>query len=156
MAFLRFAVFFHPGHGSLEFFVVVYAEIHASEYFHQRNVFSAHAEVVLQEICIHYGTCYSHAGVAHGQITFAAHCCNGLCCTRKAEYLFCHVGGNGVVGEVLDVVSVDAEGGKPFLGVCCENCGEIYSPGALSAVETPYGLWPVGVHVHCFGSIAPA
>ena len=73
MPLLWFAVFVDPGHGLLEFLLVIDAKIHTTEYLHQRHVLSTHAEILLQEVGIHNRTRDTHTGIAQTQIALTAH-----------------------------------------------------------------------------------
>ena len=53
-------------------------------------------------------------------------------------------------------MTVDAEGGKPLLGVGGEDGGKVHRARALRPVEAPDGLDGVRVHVHRLASVAPA
>ena len=53
-------------------------------------------------------------------------------------------------------MSVDAKSRKTFLRMSCQYCCQIYGSRTFCSVESPYGFGPMRVHVHCFGTIAPA
>ena len=155
MPLVGLAVFLHPGHGLGEFFLVVDAEVDTAQNFHQRHIFRAHAKIVLQEVGVDDGARDAHAGVAEREIGLAAHGGHGLGGLCKAENLFGYVGGDGVVVEVLHVMTVDAEGGKPLLCMGGQHCGKVDGSWTLRPVESPHGLGIIGVHVHGFRTIAP-
>ena len=156
VAFLRFAVFVDPLHRFLELLGIEDVEVHATQNLHQRHILRAHAEVVLQEVGVHDGAGNAHAGVAQRQIRLAAHRSNSLGGAGKAQYLLCYVGRNGVIVEVLHVVTVDAKGGQSLLGMCGEHGSQIDSTRALRTVKSPHSLRVVRVHVHRLRAVAPA
>ena len=53
-------------------------------------------------------------------------------------------------------MTIDAECGQSFLGVGRKDGGKIDRARTFGAVETPHSLGPVGIHVHCFRTVAPA
>ena len=53
-------------------------------------------------------------------------------------------------------MAVDTESGQTLLRVGCEHGSQINGSGTLCAVEAPYGLGPVGIHIHGLAAIAPA
>ena len=66
----------------------------------------------------------------------------------ETEKFFLNIFWNRGIIHILNLVTVDAEGGKSLLSVRCENCRKIYRAGTLCAVEAPYRLDRVGVHIH--------
>ena len=156
VAFLRLAVFVDPLHRFLELLGVEDVEVHATQNLHQRHILRAHAEIVLQEVGVHDASGNSHAGIAQRQIRLAAHRRNSLGGAGEAQYLLCYVGRNGVIVEVLHVVTVDAKGGQSLLGMCSEHCSQIDGTRALRSVESPHSLRVVRVHIHRLRAVAPA
>ena len=153
---VRLAVFLHPGHCPVELLVVVDAEIHAAQDFHQGDVLRAHTKVVLKEVGVNDGAGDAHTGIAHTQVALASHSGDGLRCTRPAEYLLRHVGRDAVVREVLNIVAIDAVGRETLLGVSGEYGGKVHRTRALRSVEAPYGLRPMRMHIHSLRTVAPA
>ncbi len=156
LAFVHLAVLFGPCHGAGEFLFIVYAFGHTAHDLGHVHRLIAHAQIFLEEVGIDHGSGYAHGHAAERQIGLAPHLSHGESRTGETEQLLCHIGRNSVVGEVLYVVSVDAESRQAFLGMCGKNGGKIDGSGPLSAVESPHGLGPIGVHVHSFTAIAPA
>ena len=156
VAFLRLAVFLDPLHRHLELLGVEDVEVHAAQNLHQRHILRAHAEVVLQEVGVHDASGDAHAGIAQRQIRLAAHRSNSLGGAGKAQYLLCHIGRDGVIVEVLHVMTVDAKGGQSLLGMCGEHSSQIDGTRALRSVESPHSLRVVRVHVHRLRAVAPA
>ena len=148
VAFLRLAVFLHPLHRFLELLGIEDVEVHAAQNLHQRHILRAHAEIVLQEVGVHDGAGDAHAGVTQRQIRLAAHRSNSLGGAGKAQYLLCYVGRNGVIVEVLHVVTIDAKGGQSLLGMSCKHGSQIDGTRALRSVESPHRLRVVRIHVH--------
>ncbi len=156
LAFVHLAVLFGPCHGAGEFLFIVYAFGHTAHDLSHVHRLIAHAQIFLEEVGIDHGSGYAHGHAAERQIGLAPHLSHGESRTGETEQLLCHIGRNSVVGEVLYVVAVDAESRQAFLGMCGKNGGKIDGSGPLSAVESPHGLGPIGVHVHGFTAIAPA
>ena len=156
VAFLRLAVLVDPLHGALELLVVVNLEVYAAQYFHQVGILGAHAQIVLEEVGVDDASGNAHAGVAQREVRLATHGGHSLCCACKAQYFLGYVGRDGVVVQVLHVVSVDAEGGQSLLCVGSQYGSQIDGTRALRSVEAPYGLRIVGVHVHGLRAVAPA
>ena len=156
VAFLGLAVALHPIHGAAEFFLVVDSEVHAAEDLHERDVLCSHSQILLQEIGIDDAAGDAHAGVPHGEVALAAHGSHSLSRAGEAQDLLCHVGGNGVVVEVLYVVAIDAEGGQSFLGVSRQHGRQVHGARTFCSVEAPYGFGIMGIHIHGLGTVAPA
>ena len=156
VALVHLAVLVDPLHGTVELLVVVDAEVHAAQNLHQVDILRAHAEVVLEEVGVDDAAGDAHAGVAQREVALAAHRGHGLSGACKAQQLLGYIIGNGVVGGVLHVVAVDAEGGQPLLCVRGEHGSQVDGSRALRAVEAPYGLGVVGIHVHGLRAVAPA
>ena len=74
----------------------------------------------------------------------------------EAQQLLRHVGGDRGIGDVLDIVAVDGEGGQAPLGVGGHHRGQVHRAGALGAVKAPHRLDGLGVHVEGLGAVAPA
>ena len=150
------AVLLGPGKRLLKLLMVVDAPFHAADNLHLVYAFAAHAQVVFEEVRVHDGTGDAHAHGADGQIRPAPQGGGGHGGAGKAEELFLHIGRDGLVVSVLDVMSVDAEGGEALLGVGGEDGGQIHGAGTLGPVEAPDGLDGMRVHVHGFAAVAPA
>ena len=148
MALVRLAVFLNPCHSLLELLLVIDSEIDTAQNLDERRIFSPHAKIVLQEVCVDDRARYAHTRVAKGEIRLAAHCGDSLCCTGESQYLLRCVLRYAVVCDILDIMSVDAICWETFLGMCGENCCEIHRSGTLCAVESPYCLGVGGVHIH--------
>ena len=156
VALLGLAILIYPLHSALQLVVVVDAEVHAAEDFHEVNILGADAEILLEEIGIDDTSGDTHAGVAEREIGLSSHGGHGLSGASPTENLRGGIGGDGIIGQVLHVVTIDAEGGQSLLGMGGEHGGQIDGSRALRAVESPYGLRIVGVHVHRLGAVAPA
>ncbi len=156
LALVHHAVLACPRHGFLKLLRVEYAFGHAAYYLREVHALVAHAEIFLEEVGVDNGARDAHACRAHGEIRLAAHGSHGLRGAREAQYLLSHVGRYRVVVEVLHVVPVDAECRQALLRVGGEHGGKVYRSWALRAVESPYRLGPMWVHVHRLGAIAPA
>ena len=148
VAFLWLAVFLYPRHRLLKLLVVEDLKVHTAQNLHQRHILCAHAQVVLQEVGIHNRTGYTHTGVTHREVALALHRSHRLSGTCKAQDLLCDICRDGVVVEILHIVSVDTEGRQSLLGVSGQHGCEIHSTRALCAVESPYSLGIIRVHVH--------
>ena len=53
-------------------------------------------------------------------------------------------------------MSVDAERRQSLLSMGCQYGCQIHCAGTLRAVEAPYALDGIGIHVHGLGTVAPA
>ena len=53
-------------------------------------------------------------------------------------------------------MSIDAKGRQSLLGVGGQYGSQIHSAWTLGAVKAPNSLGVVGIHVHGFGTVAPA
>ena len=142
VAFLWLAIFVDPLHGALELVVVVDLEVHAAEDFHQVYILGADTEILLEEVSIDDTAGNTHAGVAQREVRLSAHGGYGLGGTCPAENLLGSVGGNGIVGQVLHIVTIDAEGGQALLGMGSQHGSQIDGSRAL--------------HIHRLRTIAPA
>ena len=156
LALVCHAVLASPLHGLLKLYVVVDAFCHAADDFGEVNALVAHTEILLEEVRIDDRTCDTHTCRTHREVRLAAHCSHCLSSACEAQNLLCYVSRDRVVGEVLHVVSVDAECGQTLLCVSSEHGCQIYCARTLCAVEAPYSLRPVWVHVHCLSTVAPA
>ena len=128
--------------------MVVDSAFHAADDLYLVNAFAAHAQVVFEEVRVHDGTGDTHTYGADGKIGLAAEAGGGHGALGEAEDLFLNIGRNCLIVGVLDVVSVDAEGGQALLGVGGQHGGQIDSAGALRAVESPDGLRVMRIHIH--------
>ena len=156
MALVGLAVFLYPCHGLLKLFLVVDAKVDTAQDLHQVDTLAAQPQIALQEVGVYYAAGNAHTHTAEGEVRLAAHGGHGLGGTGKTKNLLCHVGGDGVVAKVLHIVTVDAEGGKSFLGMGGQHGCQINGTGALRTIESPYSLGVVGIHVHRLRTIAPA
>ena len=154
--FVFLAVLFSPFERLLELFVVVDAPFHPADDLHFVDAFTAHPQVVFEEVRVHDGTGDTHADGADGEVALSPHGGGRHGAFGKAEDLFLYIGRDGLVVGILHVVSVDAEGGKAFLGVGGQHGSQVYGAGTLRSVEAPHGLDGVRVHIHGFRSVAPA
>jgi len=152
-----FAVLFDPCSALCDLFGVVDALGHSAEDFNLVNGLNAHTEVGLDKVGVDNGAADTHADGADLQVGLAAHGGNGNCGAGETEELFLNVGGNvGYFVKVLNVVAVNAEGGKTLLGVGSENGRQVNSAGTLGAVEAPNALDGLRIHVHGLRAVAPA
>ena len=150
------AVLLRPGQGLLVFHLVEQPLVDPSAEFAHIDGLDPHAEVIFQERGIDHAAGDAHARSSHGQIGFSADSGDSQSGPGEVQDFFLHIIRDGFGVGVLDVASVDAEGGESFLRVAREHGGEIDGARAFGAVESPDRLGPVGVHVHGFGSVAPA
>ncbi len=150
------AILLDPNHGTFELLGIVDAEIDTAQDLDERDILGAHTKILLQEIGIDNRTGNAHTGVTKAQIRLAAHGGYCLCCTGKTKNLLSHIGRDGVVGKVLYIVTINAIGRQTLLSVCCKDRSQIDCTRTFGAIEAPDGLWMCGIHVHGFGSIAPA
>ena len=155
-ALVRHAVFLDPGHSLLELLRIVYSKIHTPQDFDLIDTFIPHSQIFLEEVGVHDRAGDAHRHATDGKVGLPSHLGHGHSATGKAENLLSHILRDRVVLKILDIVAVDSESRKPFLGVSGKNRGEINRPGTLRAIESPYSLRPVRVHVHGLGAIAPA
>ena len=154
--FVFLAVLLGPFERFLKLLVVVDAALHSADDLYLVYAFAAHAQVVFKEVRVHDGTGNAHADGAYGEVGLAPEGGGGHGAFGKAKELFLYVGRDGLVVCVLDVVPVNAEGGKALLGMGGQYGGQIHGAGALGSVEAPDGLDGVRIHVHGLRSIAPA
>ena len=156
VALIGLAVLLGPSHGLLVLLRVIDTLVHTAQDFDQVHILGTHAEIVLEEVGVDDTSGNTHTGVTHAQIALAAHRSHSLCGAGKAQYLFCHVGWDSVVVEVLHIMAVDAESRQTLLGMGSQNGSQIHGAGALGTVEAPDSLGIVGVHIHGLRTIAPA
>ena len=150
------AVLLNPGNRLFVFFGIVDILVHAADDFALINGFTAHSEEFLKEIGIDDGTCDPHCDAAHRKIAFAAHVGDRKTGTHKTENLLFHIRGNLLAVLVLHVTAVNAERGNTLLGVSGKYGCEIDRSGTLGSVEAPNGFRSLRIHVHRFGTVAPA
>ena len=150
------AVGFDPIEGFFEFIGIVGTLAHASGKFSHINGFEAHPEVVFPKGGIDDRTGDTHGGAAHGEVGFATHVGDCEAGARKVEELIDDIGRDVGVAGFLHVFAVDAKGGEAFLGMTRKRGGEVNRAGALGAVKAPNRLGAVWIHVHRFGTVAPA
>ena len=153
--FFRLAILLRPCHSFIIFFVVIYSLFHATQDFGLVHTFIAHAQIFLKEILVHDTACNTHALAADGQIALPAHLGHSHGCTRPTQYLFGHVGRNGIVIQILHVMPIDAESGQSFLSVPGQYGSQIYGSRTLGPVKAPYGFRPIRIHVHRLRAITP-
>ena len=155
-ALVRHAVFLDPGHSLLELLRIVYSKIHTPQDLDLIYTFIPHSQILLEEVGVHDRAGDAHRHATDGKVGLPSHLGHGHSATGKAENLLSHILRDRVVLKILDIVAVDSESRKSFLGVSGKNRGEINRPGTLRSVESPDGLRPVRVHVHGLGAVAPA
>ena len=154
--FVHLAIFFSPSHRLGIFFVVVNTFFHAAKNFCFVHTFVAHTEIFLEEVLVNDTACDTHTLATDRKIALAAHRSYSQCCTRPTQNLFCNIGRNRIVCDVLHIVSVDAKSRQPLLRMPRQNGSEIHRTRAFRTIETPNSLRPMRVHVHCFRAVAPA
>ena len=154
--FIHLAVLLCPCHSLGILLMVVNAFIHAAENFGLIHALVAHAQIFLEEVLVNDTACDTHALATNREIALATHCSNSKCGTCPTENLLLYISRDGVVGQVLNIMAIDAECRKTLLCMTGQYCSQIYGTGTLCAIETPNGLGPVRMHIHSFRTIAPA
>ena len=146
-----------PRQRLLVLFLVVDALLHAAQYLYLVHGLDAQAQIVLHERLVHDGAADAHADRANLQIALAAHGSNRDSRTAKAKQLLLNILGDvSHLIAILHFVAIDAERRQTLLRMGGQNACQIYRAGTLGAVEAPYALDGVALHVHRFGAIAPA
>ena len=113
------------------------------------------------ERLVYYATSYFEIFIATGDtnpsLIIATR--NGMVLLKRnspTENLFGYISRNGIIGDVLYIVSVDTECRKPLLCMTSQYGCQVYSARTFGTVEAPNGLRPMWMHVHGFRTIAPA
>jgi len=151
-----FTVFFHPGEGLRVLFLIKDAIAQTTVYFHQVNGFNTHTEEVFEEVLIDNGTGNAHGNAAHREVGLPFHHSNSQTGFCKTQYFFFYIGGNRGIAGVLYIAPVDSKGRKPFLCVARQNRRQINRAGTLGTIKAPNGFRTKRIHIHGFGTVAPA
>ena len=156
LALIGLAVFFCPGHSLGILLMIVDSFIHATQNLCLVDTLIAHSQILLKECRIDDRTGDTHTHRADREVALAAHAGHSDSGAGKTQQLLGYICRNSIVVQILNIVTVDTERRQTFLCVSGQNSCQIDSTGTLGSVEAPHGLGPVRVHVHCFGSVAPA
>ena len=152
---LDLAVFLCPRHSLGILFLIVDTLLHSAKDFCLINTLVTHAQILLEEVLVNDTASYTHTLATDGKITLAAHLGYRNCRTRPTQYFLRHIGWDCIVIEVLDIMAIYTECRKSLLCVTGKDCCQIHGTGALCSVEAPDSLRPMGMHVHCLGTITP-
>ncbi len=150
------AVCFYPFKGSCVLFFVEETFLDPADDLGHVDVLHAHSEPLFPEICVDHGTGNAHGSAAHGKIGFVAHDGHGEAGTGEIEDFFRNVFRNLLRVGGLDILAVNPEGGKAFLGMSGKDGGKVDRSRTLRPVEAPDRLRAMRIHVHGFRSVAPA
>ena len=156
LALVLLAVLLGPCHGLGILLLVIDALGHAADNLGEVDRLAAQAQVLLEEVGIDDRARNAHRHAAHRQIAASAHGGYSLSGTGKAQQFVGHIGGDGIVVDVLHIAPVNAEGGQSLLGMASQHSGQIDGSGTFRTVESPHGLGPIGMHVHGLRTVAPA
>ena len=154
LAFL--AICLHPLERFLVFGLIENAAVHAAEKFRHVNSLNPHAKMALEERLVHNRAGNAHRHAAHAEIRLAAHRRHGQTGAGELQNLRRNIGGDHLVGAILDIAPVNPESWQSLLRVAGQHGGEIDRAGPLGAVEPPNRLGHRCIHVHGFAAVAPA
>ena len=154
--FTLLAVFPDPFTGFGIFFRIVDIFVDAADDLAHIHRFATDVQILFKEFRIHNGTGDPHRHRADGEIRFPAHERDRDGGTGETEQFFLHVVRDDRIGGILHIPPVDTESGQTFLCVGCEDSRQIDCAGAFRAVEAPDSFLGEGIHIHGFGTIAPA
>ena len=153
---VRHTVFLDPGHSLLELLRVVYSKIHTPQDLDLIYTFIPHSQILLEEVGVHDGAGDAHRNTADRKVRLPSHLRHRDSAAGETENLLGHILRDRVVIEILDIVTVYSESRKALLCVRGKHGGEVNRTRTLRAIESPYSLRPVRVHIHGLGAVAPA